>query len=87
MFNNTTVFITYNESKSTSCLRFSMAGSISVDILRQTSSEWQLTLEIIYVLLATIQFTMSIICNLLMIGTLLQKKNSNYIMWNLFVTF
>ena len=51
-----------------------MGGSISVDILRQRSSEWQLALKVIYVSLATIQFATSISCNSLMIRTLLQKK-------------
>ena len=74
MFNNTTVLIICNESKLTYCLRFSMGGSILVDILRQTSLEWRLALKVVYVLLATVQFITSISCNLLMIRTLLQKK-------------
>ncbi|CAF1077012.1 unnamed protein product [Adineta steineri] len=63
---NTTMFINF--------LRYSMPASVSIDIYRQTSTESKLAFEVIYMTVASLQFTMSIFFNLLLLGTVLQKK-------------
>ncbi|CAF1212287.1 unnamed protein product [Adineta steineri] len=63
---NTTMFMNF--------LRYSMPASVSIDIYRQTSTESKLAYEVIYMTVASLQFTMSIFFNLLTLRTVLQKK-------------
>jgi hypothetical protein len=68
-------YVLCNSSQSVNkYLSYSLPGLISIDILRQNSAEWKLALEVIYMLVATLQFVLSVILNLIMIETLLQKK-------------
>ena len=65
--------ITCNGSDS-SFLRLSMPSSMSIDIFLQTDLQQKIVLNVIYDILTTLQFLVGIICNLLMIETLIQKQ-------------